>query len=154
MSIISLIAAHKSSDGNFRNISCELKCLTGGKRFLNLREHVSKLKIILQHCLLCVTTCLFLLCRWRWMQTISAIAHAPKVSAQIHTKTHTSIQGDLHSLTRTRTYSVHTHRRIHRGPFMLYINLTSKEIKYLGALFIMKLGNMTTTHTRVQVKTN
>lgn len=46
---------------------------------------------------LCLTACLLLLCRWRWMQTISAIAHAPKVSAPIHTHTHTHTQPHSHS---------------------------------------------------------
>lgn len=66
-----------------------IACLTRGKKYsepertcIQIKDNFVMLSVV------CLTACLCLLCRWRWMQTISAIAHAPKVSARIHTHSH------------------------------------------------------------------
>lgn len=140
------------------NIICELHVGQGGggkhseweRTSIQIKDHFAVLSAV------SLTACLCLLCRWRWMQTISAIAHAPKVSARIHTRTHsgTAIQGDLQH-THAQTLSMHT--PLHKSqtvtaelPFLtalalflclsfLYIlQKQSPKVHILRALFKMK----------------
>lgn len=78
-------------------------CLTRKKYILwrrtciQLKDNFATLSIT------CLTACFCLLCRWRWMHTISAIVHAPKVSAYRYTNSGFAVQGDLHSLSEKQT---------------------------------------------------
>lgn len=115
----------------------------------HLSEHGSKWKLILRR-VCCVFNSLFVpLCRWRWMQMISAIAHAPKVSAHTHTCTHTPFRVTF--TPPTQTHTAHTRyctnpRLSHSSwlfsrlsaPLSLVLYLTETEIHILRALFTMK----------------
>lgn len=73
----------------------------------------------------CLTACFAFSCRWRWMQTISAIAHAPKVSARMHTHSH---RRQRHSgwpslPQRQHAHIVYTHQR------------TNPSLSHLSCLF-------------------
>lgn len=103
-----------------------------GKKYSD-HEQVSKLKIILHCCLLCLTACLCLLCRWRWMQMISAIAHAPKVSAWIHTQQHYSSGWPSlpqHKCIHMHTYILHTHH---------CTNPRLSQLSYISSLLSLSL---------------
>lgn len=161
---------HPLSPWNVTSECCEHQvwtaCLTRGEEkalrtrtCIQIKDNFAVLSVV------CLTACLCLLCRWRWMQTISAIAHAPKVSARIHTHTHSgnAIQGDLHSpsththvYTQARTYTVHT--PLHKSqtvtvelPFLTALSLSlarslflyilqkqNHKVYILGVLFRMK----------------
>lgn len=115
----------------------------------HLNEHGSKWKLILRR-VCCVFNSLFVpLCRWRWMQMISAIAHAPKVSTHTRTCTHTPFRVTF--TPPTQTHTAHTRyctnpRLSHSSwlfsrlsaPLSLVLYLTETEIHILRALFKMK----------------
>lgn len=115
----------------------------------HLSEHGSKWKLILRR-VCCVFNSLFVpLCRWRWMQMISAIAHAPKVSAHTHTCTHTPFRVTFTPPTQTHTAHTRycTNPRLSHlswlfsrlsAPLSLVLYLTETEIHILRALFTMK----------------
>lgn len=130
----------------------------------HLSEHGSKWKLILRR-VCCVFNSLFVpLCRWRWMQMISAIAHAPKVSAHTHTCTHTPFRVTF--TPPTQTHTAHTRyctnpRLSHSSwlfsrlsaPLSLVLYLTETEIHILRALFTISTAAISTPMKPCEVKT-
>lgn len=84
-------------------------------------------------CVVCLTACLCLLCRWRWMQTISAIAHAPKVSARMHIHSHTR---QRHSGWPSLPQRQLTHTHSHKHTYIVYTHhRTNPSLSHLSCLF-------------------